>query len=109
MMISLHARAQDISTDALIPFLASESTSFLLDNARLLDGTGAGVQEGLSLLIEDGFIAAIGPSEEPGLIMMHEHPPDSLRLMTAQAASPLAWRQTSWWYAARQTSTCMTC
>jgi imidazolonepropionase-like amidohydrolase len=83
--------AQDVEGDTLRPFLASESTSFLLDNARVVDGTGAVAREGLSLLIENGLIAKIGPSDEiaapagaerldlaghtvlPGLIMMHEH------------------------------------
>ena len=87
------ARAQDAAepTATVRPFLASTSTSFVLDNARIVDGTGAPAREGWSLVIEDGLIAAIGSSAEivappdaeridltghtilPGLIMMHEH------------------------------------
>jgi imidazolonepropionase-like amidohydrolase len=79
--------------DAVGSFLASDSTTFLLENLRVVDGTGAPAREGLSLLIEDGIIAAMGPSGEldvdapgdaeridlaghtvlPGLVMMHEH------------------------------------
>ena len=84
-------RAQDGPIDAISPFLASESTSFLLENARVVDGTGAPARDGLSLLIQNGLITAVGRSNEiavppsaepidlaghtilPGLIMMHEH------------------------------------
>jgi imidazolonepropionase-like amidohydrolase len=85
--------AQSGSGDAAGPFLASDSTTFLLENVRVVDGTGAPAREGLSLLIEDGIIAALGPGGEldvdaagdteridlaghtvlPGLVMMHEH------------------------------------
>jgi imidazolonepropionase-like amidohydrolase len=85
--------AQPASRAAAGPFLASDSTTFLLENVRVVDGTGAPAGEGLSLLIEDGIIAALGPSSElavdgpgdaehidltghtvlPGLVMMHEH------------------------------------
>lgn len=85
------AGQQPAAVDPIRPFLASESTSFLLENARVVDGTGAPAREGLSLLIQDGVIGAIGPRTEikapataeridltghtilPGLIMMHEH------------------------------------
>ena len=58
------AWAQDAAepTEGVRPFLASTSTSFVLDNARIVDGTGAPAREGWSLVIEDGLIAAIGSS-----------------------------------------------
>jgi hypothetical protein len=48
--------------EAFAPFLASASTAFVLDNARIVDGTGAPAQIGWSLAIEDGIISALGPS-----------------------------------------------
>jgi imidazolonepropionase-like amidohydrolase len=65
--------------------------SFVLRKARIIDGTGAGASEGLSLVIANGRIAALGPDDEvvapegaqaidlaghtilPGLMTMHEH------------------------------------
>jgi enamidase len=84
-------RGQDLPDDAIPAFLASGATSFVLEHARVVDGTGAPAREGWSLLIEDGLITAAGPSEAiavppdaermdfeghtilPGLVMMHEH------------------------------------
>ena len=61
------AWAQDAAepTEGVRPLLASTSTSFVLDNARLVDGTGAPAREGWSLVIEDGLIATLGPT--PGI------------------------------------------
>jgi imidazolonepropionase-like amidohydrolase len=90
MVAAASRQAQDGPIDLMGPFLASESTSFLLENARVVDGTSAVAREGWSLVIESGLISAVGPSEEivaphgseridlaghtvlPGLIMMHE-------------------------------------
>jgi enamidase len=84
-------QAPAAAPDAIRPFLASESVSFLLENARIVDGTGAPAREGQSLLIENGRITTVGPRGEiaappgaeridltghtilPGLVMMHEH------------------------------------
>jgi hypothetical protein len=84
-------RAQVLPSDPVAPYLASESTSFVLRDARIVDGTGAAPMEGFSLVVADGRIAALGPAGEvaapedahvidlaghtilPGLITMHEH------------------------------------
>jgi imidazolonepropionase-like amidohydrolase len=56
------------------PFLASESRSFVLENARIVDGTGNPAREGWSLAIEDRIIAALGPTTEIAA------PPDAERI-----------------------------
>ena len=37
-------------------------TSLLLHNATLIDGTGADPRSGISVLVEDGRIARVGPA-----------------------------------------------
>ena len=41
-------------------------TTLLLQNANLIDGTGADPQSGVSVLVEDGKIARVGPSSDVG-------------------------------------------
>jgi enamidase len=80
-----------VSGDAIAPYLASDSASFVLRGARVVDGMGAAAREGASVVVENGRITAMGPDDEiatphdaqvldlaghtilPGLIMMHEH------------------------------------
>jgi imidazolonepropionase-like amidohydrolase len=71
-------------------FLKDGASSFVLENLRLIDGTGAPAREGVTLVIEGGRIASIGSTPArlpsgarrvdlaghtvtPGLVMMHEH------------------------------------
>ena len=41
-----------------------DMTSLLLQNATLIDGTGADARNGVSVLVEDGTIARVGPASE---------------------------------------------
>ena len=50
------------------PVPSSEST-LLIENARLIDERGGEPEEGLSLLIRDGRIAAIGHDVELSLVI----------------------------------------
>jgi imidazolonepropionase-like amidohydrolase len=67
-----------------------EDAAILIDNVRIVDGTGAPARDNASLLIENGRIAAIGNAGKirnsaaitidaegktllPGFVMMHEH------------------------------------
>ena len=73
-------------------FIAVDGPSIALTNVKVLDGTGGPAREGQTILIEDGRIAAVGPSEEvsgrirnarildlkghtviPGLVGLHDH------------------------------------
>jgi imidazolonepropionase-like amidohydrolase len=71
-------------------FLKEPGRSFVLKNARVVDGTGIPASEGLTVVIEDGVITFVGKSPAalpsgarsidlsgytvlPGLVMMHEH------------------------------------
>lgn len=71
-------------------FLKDEATAFVLENARLIDGSGGPAVEGVTVMIDQGRITYVGkdapaPPENakhinlaghtilPGLVMMHEH------------------------------------
>jgi enamidase len=72
-------------------YVSVDTTIVALTNARIIDGTGAPAIENQTLIIRDGKIAAIGPSNRttipsgaqtidlagksviPGLVMVHEH------------------------------------
>lgn len=71
-------------------FLKADGRSFVLKNARLIDGTGAPARENVTLVIDNGVISYVGSSPSripagatridlaghtilPGLVMMHEH------------------------------------
>lgn len=71
------------------PFLKAQGTSFLLANARVIDGTGKPAQENTTVVVRGGRIVSVGergpcPDDAqridltghtilPGLVMMHEH------------------------------------
>lgn len=71
-------------------FLKEKGQSFVLENARVVDGTGGAAREGMTVVIDKGVIAYVGTSPRalpagatsidlaghtvlPGLVMMHEH------------------------------------
>lgn len=70
-------------------FLAYPETSFLLTNARIIDGTGSAAKTGFEVWITDGKIVGVGAKLDapasvrridlsghtvlPGLVHMHEH------------------------------------
>jgi imidazolonepropionase-like amidohydrolase len=82
-----HAQAADSDRSA---FLKDGSKSFVLEDVRLIDGTGAPARDHMTIVIKDGRIAYVGVRADfdapgakhinlagrtvlPGLIMMHEH------------------------------------
>lgn len=87
-VISIPAVAQP-GPSSLAPYLKEQATTFLLVNARLIDGTGSPAREKVSILVDGGRIARVastiaardgvrridlsGHTVLPGLVMMHEH------------------------------------
>ena len=77
------------NTNAPEDFLAYPDGVFVLQNARIIDGTGSPAKPDLDIRIEDGLIAAIGPelptdgaqtvldldgaTVMPGLVHVHDH------------------------------------
>jgi enamidase len=73
------------------PFIAYKGPLIALTGATVIDGTGAAPRSGMTLLIKDGRIAALGPDGQvaipagtqelalagktvlPGYVMLHEH------------------------------------
>ena len=86
----LSSPAQDF-TENVKRFIAIDTTTFALVNAKVYDGLGGAVKTEQTLVVEDGKILAIGPSSEvkapvnaliidcsgktiiPGMVMLHEH------------------------------------
>ena len=79
-----------LAQDPLAAFLKEAGTSFVLENARVVDGTGTPAREGLTIHLRDGKITHVGSARQavppdakridlqghtilPGLVMMHEH------------------------------------
>ena len=75
---------------AVQPYVKAAARRILLTHVRLIDGTGGPAQDDRAILIEDGRIAAVGPSAAappadalvldlsghtvlPGLVGMHDH------------------------------------
>jgi len=78
------------SADGNASFLKAEGRSFVLENARLIDGTGAPARDNVTVIIDNGRITHVGGGRAgvpagakridlsgrtilPGLVMMHEH------------------------------------
>ena len=78
------------SADSGANFLKAEGKSFVLENARLVDGTGSAARTGVTVVIDKGVITHVGGKDFvapagairidlgghtilPGLVMMHEH------------------------------------
>jgi hypothetical protein len=88
LAIATPAMAQ--SADGKVDFLKAEGKSFVLENARLVDGTGAPARTNVTVVVDNGTISHVGgrdfvaPARArkidlaghtilPGLVMMHEH------------------------------------
>jgi enamidase len=95
-------------------FVVEHAPHVLLDNVRLIDGTGAPARTSMSVLISNGRIAAVGPAGAvslpaglgagegsvvdgsgatvlPGLVMLHEHmfyPSGAARYNTNEQSFP---------------------
>ena len=91
-------------------FVSVQSTSVLIEHVLLIDGTGSPARADMSVLIEDGLIAGVGPSGQlsapttstevidgtghtliPGLVMLHEHmfyPSGATRYNTNEVSFP---------------------
>ena len=71
-------------------FLKDTGRSFVLEHARLVDGSGNPARANVTVVVENGRISQVGPSSRklptgakridlsghtilPGLVMMHEH------------------------------------
>lgn len=72
-------------------FVSVDAPVVALEDVRVIDGTGAGAREGQTVLVRDGRIAAVGPSDDvdvpedaevldlsghtviPGFVGMHDH------------------------------------
>jgi len=78
------------SADGNAGFLKAEGRSFVLENARVIDGTGAPARDNVTVVIDNGRISHVGDRPAtipagakridlsgrtilPGLVMMHEH------------------------------------
>ena len=85
------AIAQSPKAPDVAPFITIDSSVFVLEHVRVIDGTGAPAKEDQSILVVDGKIQSIGPSASaqipkdakllnrpgytvlPGLVGMHNH------------------------------------
>lgn len=91
LLLALPASGQraDFMSSQSQRFVADDSPTIALTNVRLLDGTGTPVRSGVTILIEDGTITAVGedvtvPSSAsthdlnghtvfPGMVGLHNH------------------------------------
>src|SRR5947208_39511 len=93
LLLCLDASAQRASSfhERVRKFVVHDAPRIRIDNVRVIDGTGAPVREGQSIVIDGGKIVRIGPAEGlkdepsdlvidghgrsvmPGLVMLHEH------------------------------------
>jgi hypothetical protein len=82
--------APDFAPD-VAPFVSVSATMFVIENVRLVDGTGAEAKEDQAIVVADGKIQWIGPAAAaqkpagaqvfdrsgytviPGLVGMHDH------------------------------------
>ncbi|HEU4799983.1 MAG TPA: amidohydrolase family protein [Gemmatimonadales bacterium] len=95
LVISLSSQERQASAQTLgpevVPFIAINEPVVVLQNVRVIDGTGAPVRDDYSVVIAEGRIIAIGPADStpapagaktldyagytviPGLVGMHDH------------------------------------
>jgi imidazolonepropionase-like amidohydrolase len=85
------AFSQSVLTPGVKPFIAVDAAVIALEHVRIIDGTGAPVQEDQTIVIDHGRIGAVGSAGQvavpagaqrmdlshhtviPGLVGMHEH------------------------------------
>lgn len=90
LALSTVAPAAAQSAEGGATYFKEEGRSFVLDNVRLVDGTGAPARANVSIVIDQGKIIYVGKAKAatpagakrldlsghtmlPGLVMMHEH------------------------------------
>ena len=111
LFLPIRAEAQALATLApgVREFVAVPETGYAITGVRLIDGTGSPARDGMTVVVRDGRIEAIGPSATvpvpagarvidgrgqtllPGLVMLHEHlfyPAGALRYNTNQNSFP---------------------
>ena len=95
--------------DAVTRFVAVDASTVAITNVLLIDGTGAPARAAMTVVVERGRIAAVGPSSEtnvpegahvidgtghtltPGWVMLHEHlfyPSGNARYNTNEISFP---------------------
>lgn len=111
---SAAAQPFDALSDRVQSFVDVSTPHVLIENALLIDGTGAPARAGMDVLVSEGRIAAVGPSGSitppagtaaddltrvdatghtliPGIVMLHEHmfyPSGSARYNTNEVSFP---------------------
>lgn len=90
LLLGLSTSAAAQQAGGLSDFLKDSSKSFVLENARLIDGSGNAARDNVTIVVENGRITHIGAAPHrgptsasridlaghtilPGLVMMHEH------------------------------------
>lgn len=109
--LTTEASAQQASelADAVTQFVAVDQPTVAITNVLLINGTGAPAQRAMTVVVEDGRIAAVGPSSDtaipagahvidgtghtltPGWVMLHEHlfyPSGNARYNTNEISFP---------------------
>lgn len=104
----LAAASQPAVSPAVQQYLQVDAPKMLLQNVRIVDGTGSAAVDGQSILIQDGRIRAVGPADEvraddaeiielegytviPGLVGLHNHTfyTTSLRSIQLSHSAPI--------------------
>ncbi|HEY0164595.1 MAG TPA: hypothetical protein VGB39_04395, partial [Sphingomicrobium sp.] len=53
------------SADSNADFLKAGGRSFIIENVRVIDGTGAAAQAGMTVIIDKGVITHVGRAKPP--------------------------------------------
>jgi hypothetical protein len=91
LLVSAVAAGQSQKANDVMPFISVDSSVFVLNHVRVIDGTGAAPKEDQAIVIADGKLQSIGPATSaqvphgaqtldrsgytviPGLVGMHNH------------------------------------